>query len=174
MIILIVFTSCKNTDKPIEENKLGHSLKEKVKDDIFKILINGVVKSDDIFEVFYTDIDAKEGFTEAKKLKIVVKGDDSIQNIAFNLPEEVLPYNFRIDIGSNDNQKGIIIQSISIEYNNKNIIIDKDSIHIFFDINEYIDYNKIDGRVRVVEVNGRKDPFIIAKPILLKKIEIEF
>ena len=85
-----------------------------------------------------------------------------------------MPYNFRIDIGSNDNQKEIIIQSISIEYNNKNIIIDKESIHIFFDINEYIDYNKIDGRVSVVEVNGRKDPFIIAKPILLKKIEIEF
>ena len=38
MIILIVFTSCKNTDKTIEENKAGHSLKEKVKDDMMDMV----------------------------------------------------------------------------------------------------------------------------------------
>lgn len=164
--IYLIFFGCTTKDKT---NSI------EIEQDIFKIHINAIVPEDDIFEVFYLDqnLSEKVRFTKDKKLREKIVGSKTIQKITFKLPNKIYPYQFRLDLGGNRNQQEIIIKSIELSYRNGSIIINSDLIRIFFIINQFIDLNDSNGKIKLKEISQSKDPFIIARPILLKKMEIE-
>ena len=173
-IILLTY-SCKdvkNTETNETKTENNEDLK-KIKDDIFRVILKVIAPEKDNFEIFYTDLYPDEEFREEKKNNIALEGSNEVQDIVFNLPKGILPYNFRIDLGNNKFQEKIFIKSIELKYNSNSIFIENDLIPTFFVVNEFINYDKSSGTAILSYVNNRRDPFIIAKPILIQKIEIE-
>ena len=61
-----------------------------------------------------------------------------------------------------------------ITYNQKELKITPELLPIFFTLNEYLSYIPETGALTISEVNGRKDPYLTAKPLLIKRIEIDY
>jgi len=93
--------------------------------------------------------------------------------VHFNLPNQIRPHKFRIDLGENNEQKNIRIDEIKILHNN-NIISIKDSlIPYFFVINNYLKLKDSNGNFDIQEKEKKRDPFITSNATLNKKIKIE-
>ena len=75
-------------------------------------------------------------------------------------------------MGENKQQEEIRIDQILLSYNNKQIIIAKDSIEFYFIANQFLKSDKM-GSYKLITINDKRDPFIIAKALLIKKIELE-
>jgi hypothetical protein len=97
----------------------------------FRVTLNVTVKKDDVFSLFYTE----DGTADFKKdpIWIDAKGSETAQNVVFNLPEEVVPTQFRVDFGRNKDQEPIKINSFKMEYYQKSFEIPGDKFYIYFD-----------------------------------------
>lgn len=167
IIIFFVIFGCKrNAEKEVY-------IKEQ---ENFRIQIESTIPKDDSFFLYYLDeeVKGKPKFTEEKKLTEKVLGAEAFQKVSFKFPENTYPHQFRIDLGTNKDQEVIVIRSIKLHYKGQIISIENDVLDIFFIINKFIDLNAADGKLRFKKIANRKKPFIIAKPILLKKMELEF
>lgn len=170
LILSICLISCKKginqNEKKAVETKTAATDK-----DIFKIHMNLTVQKDDIFEVYYTSESVEEKFSAKKKVRKKIKGALQSQSIVFELPVDVFPYNFRIDLGQNKQQETLIIHNINIELNGEVTSIDQSLIKSFFVLNKFVEYNN--GQFNLKEIKGRWDPYLTSKAVLIKKIEIE-
>lgn len=117
-IILIVFciclfVSCKNENKPLDEN--AEVAEKKVIDTLFTITLNTTIKKDDSFQIYYrtasqpTYIETNSFFTE-------FKGSDKPQDIVFRMPDGIIPDYIRLDFGTNKDQDPIIINNFKMSY----------------------------------------------------------
>lgn len=166
VIVCLIFLSCKvETKKEIV----------KIEQNNFEIHIDAIVPIDDVFEIFYLneDLSKEVKFSEKQKIRKNIIGSKIIQRITFKLPEHAQFYQFRVDLGNNKNQKEITIKSITLSNMNNSILINTDLIKIFFLLNKFIDLNDFNGKMKFKHIKQKKDPYIIAKPILIKKIELE-
>ncbi|APZ45329.1 hypothetical protein BW723_03000 [Polaribacter reichenbachii] len=165
-IICLILLSCKPSNK---KNTPKTELNN------FEIHIDAIVPKDDFFEVFYLEENSnvQVNFSEEKKIKKKVNASKKVQRITFILPEKARLHQFRLDFGSNQFQKEIITKSITLSYMNNSILINSDLIKIFFRLNKFIHFNGVDGKMNLKIIANKKDPFVIAKPILIKKIELE-
>lgn len=171
LMVLMAIISC---DKKSSKTKNQASKKEKItKDNILRISIETVINEDDIIQLFYTDQSEFEDYSSDKRLALPVKGSSTVQTLVFNLPKDVLPYKFRIDLGDNSrmNQTQIDIISITIELNNNNIVVTNELLDSFFQPNIYLEGNETGYERKLL--NDRFDPFITSKAILIKKMELE-
>lgn len=159
LLLPFFFTNCKDKSEIMREEFT------------FNVQLNLKVVEDDFFEVFYTDLNSKEGFTETKKVRKKIIGKDSFQNIQFDLNKTSLS-KFRIDFGENKNQKDIILKNIIIKRNQDSIEIKNDVLHRFFQINKFLEWDK-KGRLKIKEINKKRDPFIVSSSLLIKKIQLE-
>lgn len=162
VLVLLLF-SCKRGDS---------EKKNSSKQDVFVISMKVKVLEDDVIEMFYKRKSEKE-FTEVKKIRNVVLGSKNFQNIEFLIDKSEFPFEFRIDLGQSKRQKDIIIEEIILGHKNNSIIIKKEFLSTFFSINKYLSLNSESGIFTINELNGRRDPFIISKALLIKKMEIE-
>jgi hypothetical protein len=95
--------------------------KEKSESKFFTVTLNVTAKNDDGFQVFYKEVnDDTKPFDEANAINVVFKGSDKPQDLVFNLPVDVFPTNFRIDVGNNKETKEIVVNNFKMSYNNKN------------------------------------------------------
>lgn len=106
-----------------------------------KIILDVVVQNDDQFQLFYT-IDNTFNFTEGNSEKVNIIGNLTKQKVVFYLPENLNFTNLRLDLGENPHQKEINIKSITIEKNDKKIIINSKEILDYFVINNDLIYNE--------------------------------
>ena len=176
LILLVSLMSCKNNsrkDSIKEGTKEIMKIKEEIltADDILKVHLYLKVQKDDIFEVYYTSDSVEEKFSAKRKIRKKIRGVFQKQNIVFELPINVLPYKFRIDFGQNKEQLPIEIDNIKLELNGEFIYIEQSLLESFFAFNQFIEYDS--GRINIIEVNGKRDPFIISKALLIKKMQIE-
>ena len=142
------------------------------KKDNFSITLKAKVPSDDVFELFYKN-NLEAGFSEAKKVSRKVIGKNEIQNIEFLVNANEFPFQFRIDLGQNKKQKDLMIREVILKYKNDSIIIEKELLSTFFIVNKYLSLDSENGIFKIIELNGKSDPFIISKALLVKKMEIE-
>jgi len=171
-LVISVFFSCKNEDKKkVQETMINEQVIEK--DNIIKISINARFLEDDRFDLFYVADFPENNFNEKERLSKYLKGNDHFQSINFELPNGVFPYKFRIDLGNNENKHltPIEIKTIMLEFNGNQILIENSELDHFFYANEFLE--RTDNGYLRKEVNGRYDPFILSKPLLDKKMEIE-
>lgn len=175
LILAICLISCKNDNNKEtkkDEQEIVDTKEAVVADEnIFKIHLNLTVEKDDIFEVYYTSDSVEEKFSAKKKVRKKITGNSQVQEVVFELPVDVLPYNFRIDLGQNKELSSLMIHHIKLELNGEFIDIDQSLIKSFFAFNQFIEHEN--GHFSLKEVKGKWDPFMISKAVLIKKIEIE-
>lgn len=97
----------------------------------FKFSINVLAKKNDTFSLYYTQ-DNTTNFTSAP-IWLEVKGSDSAQDIVFTLPEDVIPTQFRIDMGKSEDQEPIVINGFEMSYLGKTFRANGDQFYIYFD-----------------------------------------
>lgn len=171
LTILLVF-ACKNERTP-NKNTIENKKETIVNDDVLSITIEVRTKEADKFELYYTDDLPESGFTADKRIAVYTPGGDDFQTLTFTLPNEVWPYKLRLDLGENNNkyETPVEIKSIIFKLNSNSFVIDSSIMGSFFDTNAYIEPISNGYNRKVLE--GKYDPFLVAKPVLIKKMEIE-
>lgn len=110
---IVFFTGCKN-EKSVDSLEVVKS-EEAVK--IFQVTLDVTVKKNDDFAIFYTE-DGSINFT-GDPIWIGVKGSDTPQKVVFNLPENVIPTNLRIDFGISKDQDIMTVNNYKMTYAGK-------------------------------------------------------
>jgi hypothetical protein len=134
----------------------------------FQVAIDVIVKKTDTFALYYTT-DGSINFYTIPPVWQSVKGNDSLQRIIFTVPDKIIPTQFRIDFGMQQDQPNIVLRNIGLLYNNK--IAEIEGPHIF-------DYFQNDPKLCNVDVQSgtivakikdgkRRTPAIYPNPKLL-------
>lgn len=110
---LLLFISCKNEDKKVEESKEG--VAEKVMDTVFTVTLNATVKKDDSFQIYFRK-SGETTYQETSSVFTELKGSDKPQDIVFRLPEGVIPDYIRMDFGVNKEQTEVKVNSFKMSY----------------------------------------------------------
>ncbi|MEZ4857334.1 MAG: hypothetical protein R2781_00815 [Flavobacteriaceae bacterium] len=125
----------------------------------------------DRVDLYYTH--SKDSvFSEERKMNQTVTAFKE-ESITFTLPKKNLS-SFRIDLSNNPLQEEIRLIACTIVYNGKKVLIDPELLSIFFTINEYLQYDSNTGVFKISSIKGKKDPYITSKPLLIKRIEIDY
>lgn len=124
-----IFFSCKN-ETPIDELEVVKPEAVNVGTNIFKVTLNVIVKKDDDFALFYTT----DGTTDFKIAPIwqAIKGNSDVQQIKYNLPQDIFPTQLRLDFGLKQNQEDIELKSVVLEYKDKKREISGAELAVFF------------------------------------------
>jgi hypothetical protein len=115
LLIVISLTSCKN-DKVESDPKTDSKLEEKDQN-LFKVNFELIVKKNDNMHLYYTD-DETLNFNEKQSIWMPVKGSESVQNVQFNLPLDVIPTHIRVDFGYGKNieQSDVELKTFRMSY----------------------------------------------------------
>ncbi|MFD2551529.1 hypothetical protein ACFSQP_06845 [Bizionia sediminis] len=171
---LILCFSCKNETTNTKSQELQEPEPiAKVTDNIFTFSVELKTEEADILELYYVDDFPDAPFTREKRMAKSIEAGSDFQTIEFKLPKNSLPYKMRLDIGDNGNkfETPVFINSIKLTLNNNVIAIDDTLMDSFFQPNEYV--TKIEGGYLRKTIENKYDPFITARPLLIKKIELE-
>lgn len=173
ILIAIICFSCKDETKNKESQIVETPKEVVVKDNTLSIILDVKVKEDDKLELYYVINSPEDGFSRDNRYATYIKGNNEFQKIEFKLPKDVFPYKLRLDLGDNGNkyETNIEIKSITLQLNNNTIEIDHTTMDSFFQPNVYL--QKTDNGYSRKVVDGKYDPFLLAKPVLIKKMELE-
>jgi hypothetical protein len=112
-ILASILLGCKN-DKAIDSLEV---VTTEVVENNLEVTLEVIVKKDDDFSLFFTE-DGTSNFTEAP-IWTGVKGNENAQKVVFNLPENTLPTNIRIDFGMKKDQSPIQILNYKMTFAGK-------------------------------------------------------
>ena len=145
----------------------------------YQVIINVVAKKNDTFQLLYT-LKPKTSFIPNKIISNTFKGTNKFQKVKFNFPQDLIPYNYRIDVGSNREQKSLKIKSISFRFKENEVYIPRHLIPKFFKQNEYISFNEKENTYNLSTKKNNNilkyDPFFICTPELvtiLKELHVK-
>lgn len=172
IIIGCFLFSCVNEKSDQNISNTIESSTKMEKDNSIRVYLKVKVMEDDKFQLFYISEPLKGKYEPKDRIQKNVEGKNEFQTIVFQLPEDILPYKFRIDLGEKGHETSIEIDHIEIKLNKNKILIDSTTIHRFFQKNIYLDSGdeKIFSRKKV---SGKYDPFLTSTAFLIKKIELE-
>lgn len=124
------------------------------------VTINGIITKDDTFQLFYSETGTLD-FDH--NVLLPVKGKAEAQDITFLLSDDALPTSMRIDPGDQKGQGKITINSLTVKYYEKSLVIKggKEFLKYFQSDNVGLE-NATDASVTLVtkEVNGSYDPML--------------
>ena len=146
---------------------------QEIDDNSFQISLKLRIEKDDMLEVYFIEDPIVKAFQPDKKIRRKVLGSSNFQEVDFNLPKQIVPIKFRIDLGENIDQKKVDIDEIKLKYNKKTICIKDSLIQYFFVVNNFLTLKPKSGKFDIIEKQNKRDPFITSSPILNKKIKIE-
>jgi hypothetical protein len=132
--------------------------KESDLSNVFVFSVEFIAKKTDNFALFYTE-DGTANFGE-KVIWKQANGSETTQNIEFYLPKDIYPTQFRLDLGSSQEQSEVILKSISFKFNNKKRVIKGLEMGAFFrsdDTKCSFDYKT--GIVKTVTKDGKNQGF---------------
>lgn len=130
LILIFCFFSvigCKN-----EKSNNTDELSVAKEENNFKVKLTVTVKKDDTFSLFYTE-DGSTDFSKIPPIWLNVKGSNSPQDIVFNLPEDAIPSQLRLDFGLSKDQEEMVIDKFGMYYFGKSFEIPGDKFYFYFD-----------------------------------------
>jgi|GEM_PF-1148264 len=130
--------------------------------DPLKVSLNAIIPKDDTIEVYYR-FDPKANFESMYVVNAPVKGQDSAQNVVFDLPTDKKIYDFRIDFGSNKEQSDIQIKNFNMQYKGNSFNVKDTLFFQYFWNNEFIDYTRNKAIAKPKSVNGNYDPIFMPR-----------
>jgi hypothetical protein len=117
-------------------------------------------------ELYYRS-NINQKFQENKKIRgIKVKQANQI-NYEFVLPDTVSLIDFRLDFANDSICESVKLSKIIVAKSKRSIEIYADEIPGFFNINQFGKFGLSPGSIEFNTVNGRFDPFLKAKPVLI-------
>lgn len=159
LCLIFSFYNCNHKDS-IEKNQLV-------------IVLDAVIKHDDSLHIYYLNEESIQ-FTENKMFWLKVKGNKKNQSIKVKFPTNSKTKSVRIDFGNNPKNDKIILNKVSLKYNNKTLEFKGKEIYYCFNIdvnNAVIDTNS--GVLSRKNLADKKGPTIYPKgKKLFKKLKI--
>ena len=153
--IAVFMFSCKNEPKTNEpKTELD------IKSNTFKVTLSLLIKKNDTIHLYYTE-DNTINFNEASSIWTPVSGNETVQDVTFELPKDVFPTQFRFDLGINKENEKIIVKGVKLNYLDKLSQITESSVYNYFRVNT--DNTNINLTTKEL---SRKDPKIAAGPCL--------
>ena len=170
LILFVTVTSCK---KEVSQDEVKPAEVE-TKNNNFQVTLTATVKADDNFQLYYSQDAYEVPYKEENSVWTAVKANDNPQDIVFNLPEDVIPNYIRIDLGTNENQKEIIIKNFKMKYYSKSFEA-KDSLFFnYFIPNDCVKI--VDKKNSVVQnfktKEGKYDPLFYSEKALYDQIQL--
>uniref|UniRef100_UPI00404AD860 hypothetical protein n=1 Tax=Flavobacterium sp. TaxID=239 RepID=UPI00404AD860 len=169
LCLIILFSalfSCKN--KSINPDGKG---------DVFKVELEIKIRKDEDLILYYKD-GKNDWFVDQKAIWVSLNGSENYQKVIFNLPNNILPNDLRLDIGRNKfkNQEPIEIRKLVLIYYENKFEISSKEFNRFFSGNQFIKYDEIyKYYVLDKDEQGNYDPFFETKaeffPELIKLIK---
>ena len=175
LLVFSLFLSCINNEKG-EKQELEEGILRKIKNiahitDHFQVILKFKALENDHFQLFYTQ-DYILNYTEEESISKGFLGKDEYQDIIFDLPKEILPVKYRLDLGSNDKQGIIIIESLTIRYEKNEIFIPENLITTYLVPNKCIEYNSTQNKFELTinQTDNIKiyDPYFTSSPELVR------
>ncbi len=168
LLCSFVLISCKDSKMKDEIQEAKSTEKE-----FFEIYLDLIVKKDDNIHLYYTE-DGSLNFTEENSIWKAVKGNDAVQDVYFNLPDNVTPTALRIDLGYGENvgQSPINISSIKITYFDQKVeMMGSDVFNYFYPTAESA--TRIEGTTQLKKLNESQvvGPILYPNENLILKLQ---
>lgn len=136
----------------------------------FTVSMSLSAKKPDVVDFFYIQDSLNESFTEDKKLRFRIKGNGIKEEVEFVVRDgNVLK--FRLDLGRNISQEGILIRAIEIQNKGKILHIPGHLLQYFFNENKFMSFS--DTAYVNFSPAPRRVPFMTSSALLNKKMKIE-
>jgi hypothetical protein len=94
----------------------------------FNITLDLIIKKNDSIHTYYTT-DGTINFNEEQSFWTQVKGSKKNQEITINFPENVLPNQFRLDMGNTLLQDDIVLNKVVLQYQAKKLVLKGNKIY---------------------------------------------
>ncbi len=163
-IFIVILFSCKNKEEQKESEVI------KVNPNTLKVEVNAVFEKDDELILFWKDRNINY-FDAKNTIYAGVKGSMNSQKILFEFEEGVIVNDIRLDISSKVNQSAIVISSIKISQQNRQIIISKDKFDEYFLCNDFVTFDSKNGIITVKQNDKGFDPYFTTKQKFLPEFE---
>ncbi len=161
---LMILFSCKKETK-IDTEAITKPI------ETFKVELDLVVQEDDSLELFYKEF-SDDDWKSYHVVTSPVKGSAFVQQVLFNLPENVVPSEIRLDFGTNKNQKPIAIKNFKMDYYEKSFQAKDTLFYQYFNPNEQIKYDRKTAIATPIYTKGvTYDPLFIPREVLLVEIQ---
>lgn len=164
---LIALISCKNDVKTNEE-----AVTPEVQNKQFIVTLDLIIKKNDNIHLYYTE-DKSINFKEEQSLWAEIKGENEVQQVVFKLPQDVLPTDFRLDLGYGENveQTEIVFKNFAINYNNKNFAASgADIFNYFYPNKENTIVEKPTGVLKRVKADQKTAPSLYPQTTLEEEL----
>lgn len=102
LLIAMVFIACQPNNKQ----------------SFFNIKIDLVLQKTDSIHVYYKN-DGSIIFNETEAFWVKVKGNPKNQNVTINFPKNIIPNQFRLDLGNDKKQPEIVLNKITLCFKDK-------------------------------------------------------
>ena len=135
----------------------------------YQIIITILAKMDDNFQLFYTS-DNSSNFSERNSVHKSFSGNNSYQDILFDLPAGVFPTNYRIDVGQNPLQNQITIKSLTVRFKKNEVYIPEHLISKYLTPNVYVEFNASLKNYNLKTVEKNYDPYFVSSTDLLNAL----
>lgn len=153
LILSIIFAttiSCKQ-----EEVK-----KEIVEEKPFTIEMEVKIKEDDVICIYFKD-NTIGFFNEDMAIYKPLVKSDSTQNLIFELPEGIIPNDFRFDLSHKNPNQTMLVNKITFINNGKSFVIENKDIDKYFAPNSGVVFNESDRSFTFKKNDdGNYDPFL--------------
>lgn len=177
VMFLIGFTSCNlKKKKDIESQNLKEktSVEDKTKTKVVDEMIIKIffkMEASDHIQLYYTN-DALENFSEKNTFRKNFSENTDFQLLEFKFDKDYFPEKIRLDLGSNREQKSIIIDKIQITRSKYAIEILGKDIKEYFTVNKYVKNIQGSGEFIFTIVNNIYDPYLTSNKKLNYELEI--
>jgi hypothetical protein len=132
-IVIVLTLSLVSCKKEVEGKAPEKKVENEVKDNLFRVGFNLIVKKDDNMHLYYT-VDGSINFEEANSVWMPVKGNEQAQDVVFVIPDGIIPSKMRVDFGfgKNEAQSDVELNSFNLSYMGKNEVVKGQDIFTYF------------------------------------------
>ncbi|WP_396160471.1 hypothetical protein [Flavobacterium sp.] len=144
LVLTLSFVSCKNEEKKDGQEVVGEIKKENPK--TFKVIFKVLAKKDDSFHLYYSE-DGTLNFPEDTSIWVQVKGSSTPQDVVFEIPEDHIPTQLRVDFNSVQKEEELQILNFRMKYFNSEFTAEGKYFFDYFGPNEetieFVDKDKV-------------------------------
>lgn len=169
-LITSALISCGDKKDKNTENDASSTETPVVITNPLKVTLDAIVPKDDTLEIYYR-FDSNSDFEAMYMINAAVKGNDSTQNITFDLPTDKKIYDFRIDFGNNKDQSEIQIKNFNMQFKGASFNVKDTLFYQYFLNNEFIDYTRAKAIAKPKQVNGAYDPIFMPREVFAMEVE---
>ncbi|HMK06648.1 MAG TPA: hypothetical protein VK476_03905 [Flavobacterium sp.] len=146
LAVLVIATSCKNDNKEEKAVPAGKQF--------FSVEEDIVAETMDDFAVYYTET-GKNDFIPTQVVWKGVKGGLVKETVSFDLPEQIIPTNIRLDFGVKKERKDVVLERLKLSYYDKTFEIKGSEFLNYFIVNPAVptEVDAAKGTIKLI-----KDP----------------